>query len=74
MPGWVIQVVVAIALAVLSYVISPKPKKPSAPKAQEIDIPTVDAGRSIPVVFGRVRVKSPNLVWMGGLRSEEIKR
>lgn len=43
-------------------------------KAQDLTTPTVDAGRSIPVVFGRVRVKSPNLLWMGGNRSKAIKK
>lgn len=73
MPTWAVQIIIAVVMAVASYVLSPK-QKGTTQKAQTIDSPTVDAGRSIPVVFGRVRVKSPNLLWMGGQRSTEIKK
>lgn len=74
MPVWAIQIIIAVVMAVASYLLTPKPKGPASPKAQDIDAPTVDAGRSIPVVFGRVRVKSPNLLWMGGQGNVDIKK
>lgn len=74
MPVFVVQIIIAVAMAILAYVLSPKPKGQQQPKAQDLQTPTVDAGRAIPVVFGRVRVKSPNLLWMGGQRSTEIKK
>lgn len=74
MPYFVVQIIIAVAMAVLAYVLSPKPKGQQAPKAQDLQSPTVDAGRAIPVVFGRVRVKSPNLLWMGGQRSKAIRK
>ena len=74
MPGWAVQIIIAVVMAVLAYALSPKPKGPQTPKAQDLQSPTVDAGRAIPVVFGRVRVKSPNLLWMGGQRSKAIRK
>lgn len=74
MPDWIIYIVVAIVMSLVSAALAPKPKSTSQQSPQAIDVPTVDAGRSIPVVFGRVRLKSPNLLWMGGQRTTEIKK
>lgn len=75
MPVWVVAMIVSFVMSVAAYMLTPKAKMSSANQSpQTVDVPTVDAGRSIPVVFGKVRVKSPNLLWMGGQRSEEIQR
>lgn len=75
MPDWVVYIIISIAMSLASYMLAPKPKTSGANQSpQTVDIPTVDAGRSIPVVFGTVRVKSPNLLWMGGQRTREIKK
>lgn len=75
MPVWVVAMIVSAVMSVAAYMLAPKPKVSSATqRPQAVDTPTVDAARPVPVVFGRVRVKSPNLLWMGGQRSEEIKR
>lgn len=73
MPAWLIQVFIAIVVSAIGYALSPKPKA-QGPKAQTLESPTIDAGRNMPVVFGRVRVKSPNLMYMGGRFTEEVKR
>lgn len=74
MPGFITQIIVAVVLSLASYMLSRKKLQSNNVKAQELSTPTVDAGRSIPVVFGRARVKSPNLLWMGGNRSKAIKK
>lgn len=74
MPDWIIYIIVAIVMSLVSAALAPKPKSAGQQSPQAIDVPTVDAGRSIPVVFGRVRLKSPNLLWMGGQRTTEIKK
>jgi len=56
----VIAVVVAVAL-------SPKPPNARPGSLTDIDVPTAEEGRPIPVVFGRVTVTSPNVVWYGDL-------
>jgi hypothetical protein len=67
------MVLLMIASAGISYALMPKPKG-NIQKAQTLETPTIDAGRSVPVVFGRVRVKSPNILYMGGRFTREIKR
>ncbi|WJJ58655.1 putative tail assembly structural protein [Klebsiella phage SAKp15] len=75
MPDWVVYIIISVAMSLASYALTPRAKTSGAQqKPQTIDTPTVDAGRSIPVVFGTVRVKSPNLLWMGGQSSVEIKK
>ena len=53
--------VVGIAIAYLL-----RPKVPSRNDAtKDLENPTADAGRPIPVVFGTITVKSPNVLWFG---------
>lgn len=63
----------AIASLVLSYYLTPAPPKPdNAIKAEDFDVPTADASRKIPVVFGRVMIKDANVVWWGDLTTTDI--
>jgi len=72
---WLIQLVVAVALAVIAYALAPKPKKQKPPATKDLDNPTADAGRPIPVVFGSINVTGPNVLWYGdkGKREYEVK-
>lgn len=54
------QIALAVALAVVSYALQPRPKQPTPAAATEMDSPTASAGSSLPVVFGTVTVKSAN--------------
>lgn len=65
--GWFVQLVIAIVMLAVSYLIAPRPKSSSGPPAtaQELDDPTADAGAPIPVVFGTITIKSPNVLWFG---------
>lgn len=63
---WVIvQIAIAVALLVVSYAMQPKPPKQKPPQVGQLDEPTADAGRPVPVVFGTVLLKSPNLIYSG---------
>lgn len=64
MPFW-IPLLIAIALLVVSYVLMPKPKTPKPDAATEMDSPTADAGKPIPVPFGCLTITSPNCLWFG---------
>lgn len=41
--------------------------------AGKLDTPTADEGSPIPVVFGTVLVKQPNVVWYGDAATTPIK-
>lgn len=76
MPGFIISFVISLVLSVASYYISARRMKSAqnTTKPQTIQQPTVDMGRAMPVAFGRVRIKSPNLLWMGAQNSTAIKK
>lgn len=59
---FLVQLVIAIALALISYMLMPKPKQPKPPAAQDMDAPTAEAGRPVPVVFGQMTVKGLNVL------------
>lgn len=63
--GWFIPLLIGLALSVVSYLIMPKPKAPKPPAAKDMDDPTAESGRPIPVVFGTVTVKGLNVLWFG---------
>ena len=61
-------------LGAVAYLIMPQPKREKPPEVQDMDNPTADAGRPIPVVFGTVTVKGLNVVWYGdkNIRNTEV--
>lgn len=63
--GWFLPLLLAIVLNVVAYLIAPKPKKVKPEAAKDLEDPTADAGRPIPVVFGTVTVKGLNVLWFG---------
>ena len=54
------QLLIGVGLQVIGYLLMPKPKQPKPPAATDIDDPTAEAGRPIPVVFGSITLTSPN--------------
>lgn len=67
---FLVQLAVAIALALISYALTPKPKAPKDRSIRDLEAPTADAGRPIPVVFGEVTIKSPNCLWYGDVQTK----
>lgn len=62
---WLFQILIALAISYVAYLLSPKPQKPAPPAVQDLDSPTAEAGRTIPVVFGQMTVKGLNVLWFG---------
>lgn len=67
------QLLLLVVSSVISYALSPKPQQPKPAGLDELDAPTADASRPIPVVFGTVYVKGPNIVWYGDLGTSPIR-
>lgn len=63
-PAWVIQIIVAVVLQVAAYLLAPKPKS-TRNEAADLQAPTAEAGRPVPVLFGTKRVKGLNVLWYG---------
>jgi len=69
---WIVIAILAIAV-VAAIALGPKPPQAPDPALDEIDIPSADEGKPIPVVFGTMVVKSPNVVWYGDISYEPVK-
>lgn len=73
MPWWLI-IVAAVAAVALSLVLMPKPKTPKPDMAKDLENPTAEAGRPVPVPFGTITVKGANELWYGDKSSRTYKR
>lgn len=71
--GWFLPLLLAIAFNVIAYLLTPKPKKVKPEAAKDMDDPTADAGRPIPVVFGTVTVKGLNVLHFGDKNSRTLE-
>ena len=62
--NFITQVLVAIAISFLAYVIAPKPKtrQPDSVSPPDLEEPTAEVGKPIPVVFGTATIKDPNVL------------
>lgn len=70
---WWYVAVFVVALAV-SYAMRPKPQAPPPAGLGDIQAPTAEEGREIPVLFGTRDIKGPNVVWYGDLRTVAIRK
>lgn len=69
---WQFFALVAISL-VGAYVLRPRPQSAAPPPVQQVDAPTAEDGREIPVLFGCRNIKGPNVVWYGTVVTEPIR-
>jgi hypothetical protein len=70
---WVIQLLIGIALAIISFLLMPKPKTPKPDAAKDMEGPTSEAGRPLPVIFGTITVKGLNCLWFGDKKVNEYQ-
>jgi len=69
---FIVSFLISMALSYVGYLLMPKPKAAKPKAAQDMDSPTAESGRPIPVVFGSVTLSSPNN--LGYWDKETIKR
>lgn len=72
---WLVALIVSVALNVVAYVITPKPKGPKPEAAQQAESPTAEAGKPMPVLFGTARLSETNVIgfWDKGTRQYQVK-
>jgi hypothetical protein len=68
-----VSALISIGVAIAAYAMMPGAPKPKPASLTDVSAPTANQGLPIPVVFGTVRVMSPNVVWWGDLHYEPIK-
>lgn len=59
---------------ILQFALAPKVDAPKPAGLGDIKAPTAEAGREIPVLFGRRKITGPNVVWYGDLRVTAVKK
>lgn len=72
--NFVIQLAIVLVANIVSAALRPRPEGPKAASIGDVDAPTADDGRPIPVVFGTVWLSGPNVVWYGDMRTSPITK
>lgn len=70
---WVTLILFVVTI-VLNELLRPKPNIEDARPAGlgDFQVPTATEGRVVPLIWGRVRQRGPNVVWYGDLQQEAI--
>lgn len=69
---WIGLVVSLLVAAFVAIALAPKPVQPKPAALEDFEVPTAEQGRPVPVVFGTVTVRGPNMLWYGDLKAEPI--
>jgi hypothetical protein len=69
---FLVSMAIGIAISFVGYLLMPKPKGPKLPSLSDLEDPTAESGRPIPVLFGSMTIQSPNN--LGYWDKEMIKR
>jgi hypothetical protein len=64
MPWWILLAAVVVSVAI-SFLLRPKIKAAKPEAVTDLEDPTAEAGRPIPVAFGTITVKGLNVLWFG---------
>lgn len=67
-------IVVFIVALVVAYAATPKPQSQPPAGLGDINVPTAEDGREIPVLFGTRLMGGPNIVWYGDLRTVPVRK
>lgn len=67
-------VALLVATTVIQLVLAPKPKGTKAAALEDFSVPTAEVGRPIPWLFGTRKIKDPNCIWYGDLRTNRKKK
>ena len=70
---WV-QLAVLVVSVLVAQALAPKPPSPKPAGIGDFQVPTATEDKAIPVVFGKVWITGPNVVWYGNLFYEKIKK
>lgn len=72
--GFWVQIGLMVISAVIQYALAPKPPSPKPASISDVDAPVAEEGKPVPVVFGTVYLRAPNVLWFGDFRSSAIKK
>lgn len=64
-----VQLLLWIVTTVIGWLLTPKPPVPDPGK---VEIPTVEEGRKVGILFGSRWIKGPHVYWWGDVRNTKI--
>ena len=70
---WFFIAVFVVAL-VVSFAMTPKPQTQKPAGINEVNVPTAEEGREIPVIFGTMLIEDINIVDHRNLRTVAIRK
>lgn len=62
---FLIQLVIGIGLQIIGYLIMGTPKQDKPESVKDMEAPTAEEGRPIPVLFGEMEITGLNIIWWG---------
>lgn len=65
-------VIIWAITSLISYALSPRPQNQKPEGFEDVEIPSVEEGKDIPVIFGRMEI-SPFVGWYGDFSTKAIK-
>lgn len=71
--NFLIQLLVAVVLLTISFLLIPRPKVSKPNEVQDLESPTSESGRPQPVVFGTQPIESANVLWFGEKSTKKVK-
>lgn len=74
--GFLLTLLIVVVVTLLLDLLLPKPKIEGSKPAGlgDFSFPTTTEGRVVPLCWGRVRQKGPNVIWYGDLFQEAIRK
>jgi hypothetical protein len=63
-----------VVTSVIVQALAPRPAAPRPASLADVQAPTAEDGREIPVVFGTVWLRGPNMLWYGDMSTSAIRR
>lgn len=70
---WAVIIILFIVAVAAVVLLTPGPPQPKPATLDDFNFPTAEPGRPIPITFGTVLCKAPNVVWYGDLSSLPVK-
>ena len=72
---FIVQFLIMLALQVLAYVLTPKPKGPKPAALEQAENPTADAGKPVAKLWGSARISETNVIgfWDKSTRQYQVK-
>lgn len=59
------SILIGFVVQVVGYLLMGQPKSQKTDEVSDLENPTAEAGRAIPVVFGEMEISGLNCLWFG---------